>query len=75
MYVICFDLGSDWSILKTNVFKVDVGYGGVWVLDTAGRVFYRKGTYDDPGTTGKGRNFLKRCSREGRNSIVLVVFV
>jgi hypothetical protein len=46
--------GSDsWDVLLVSMAaRVDAGLAGVWVLDTAGQLLCRAGTYGDSGTTG-----------------------
>jgi hypothetical protein len=44
--------GSWDMLLASTAARVNAGLAGVWVLDTAGQLLCRAGTYGDSGTTG-----------------------
>ena len=46
--------GHKWQRIGGKAVQVTVGPSGVWVVNRAHMIYYRKGTYGDKNTAGSG---------------------
>ncbi|XP_063689003.1 uncharacterized protein LOC134822077 [Bolinopsis microptera] len=65
--------GKNWQHIGGKAIQVTVGPSGVWIVNRANNIYYRKGTYGDSNTAGSGwiqiSGNLKWIS-SGRNIVV-----
>jgi hypothetical protein len=46
--------GRNWQHIGGRAVQVTVGPSGVWVVNRAHNIYYRRGTYGDPNSAGSG---------------------
>lgn len=47
-------LKGRWQYMGSNMQQVEVGNAGVYAVNKQRKIYYRKGTYENPGSTGTG---------------------
>ena len=53
--------GKNWQHIGGKAIQVTVGPSGVWVVNRANNIYYRKGTYGDSNTAGSGVSHKNKC--------------
>ena len=49
--------GKNWQHIGGKAIQVTMGPSGVWVVNRANNIYYRKGTYGDSNTAGSGVSY------------------